>query len=400
MTDSQAPHQPYTLAFDARVREVDGCDVVLEETYFYPEGGGQPADRGSIDGVEVVDVQPAGEAIVHTCTIEPNIEIGDRVACRIDQAFRTYCMRLHTASHALYGAGRRVLDDIGYGGFGIDETKARIDFETSSTIDDGVLIDLERLVNQTVWESREVLWKTYPRKEALDRPEIAFNAKTEEGLTGDTIRVVTIAGDDGAPWDIAACGGTHVSNTREIGPVTILGRSNPGEGLTRVELAVGSVGIDQRAAERRALFEAAELAGTAATDLPQEVARLQATIDEYSGQVDALRQELAQTRVAALEEQVVDKNGARWLVGAVGDLDPNALGTAARDAVGTTADVVALLGEDDHTVLVVAATAVDAAAVVEAVTREFGGGGGGSSEFAQGGGIPASPTEIVQFLRE
>ncbi len=68
-------------------------------------------------------------------------------------------------------------------------------------------------------------WEEIPRDEALDRDDIAFNTKTEEGIEGETVRVVTIE-----DWDVAACGGIHVGNTREIGPVTVLGRSNPGEG--------------------------------------------------------------------------------------------------------------------------------------------------------------------------
>lgn len=227
MAPSKAPDDPETLTFDATVEE-GGEKIVLSETYFYPAGGGQPADRGTLGGCEVLDVQTIDGDVVHT--IEGEIESRTTVTGEIDPEFRRYCMRAHTASHILYGAGRKLFEDLGYGGFGITSEKIRVDFRTSSQIDDETLVELEQLVNRCIWESRNVTWNRMPRAEALDRDDIAFNTKTEEGITGETVRVVEID-----CWDVAACGGTHVPNTRRIGSVSVLDRSNPGEGLTRVE---------------------------------------------------------------------------------------------------------------------------------------------------------------------
>ncbi|MFC6726921.1 hypothetical protein ACFQE1_21590, partial [Halobium palmae] len=180
----------------------------------------------------------------HELAEDPGVEVGDRVAGVVDDDFRTYAMRAHTASHVLYGAGRLVLDDLGYAGFDIGSEKVRVDFETSTEIDDATLAELERLVNRAVWDSRGVTWEEVPVEEARERDGIAFNTKTEEGVMADDemVRVVTVgpvdSEDDGVAWDVAACGGTHVSNTNEVGPVEVLDRSNPGEGVTRVEFAV------------------------------------------------------------------------------------------------------------------------------------------------------------------
>jgi len=253
MTGTNAPAEPYTTRFGATVERIDGREVVLSETYFYAESGGQPADRGAIAGHDVVDVQYGDGGVVHTLAEAADLSPGETVTGRIDEQFRTYCMRAHTASHVLYGAGRRLLDDLGYGGFDISPEKVRVDFTTSTEIDDETLFELERLVNRAVWESRPVSWNTHPEEDALELDGIAFNTKTEEGITGETVRVVTV-GENGrgeGPWDRAACGGTHVENTREIGPVTVLERSNPGEGLTRVEFAVGEPGIERRIAEKK-----------------------------------------------------------------------------------------------------------------------------------------------------
>ncbi|MDX1748445.1 MAG: alanine--tRNA ligase-related protein, partial [Halobacteriales archaeon] len=309
MTGSRASADPETTDFETTIVSVEGHEVTLQETYFYPEGGGQPADRGTIGGVLVSDVQTIDGDVVHTLEEAPAFEEGDTVVGAVDPAFRRYCMRSHTASHVLYGAGRRLLEDLGYGGFGITDEKVRVDFTTSTDVDDETLVELERLVNRTVWDSRAVSWETLPKEEALGKDEIAFNTKTEEGIAGDSVRVVTVE-----DWDIAACGGTHVRNTREIGPVTVLSRSNPGEGLTRVEIAVGPPGIGRRSEEKRALLAASRAAGTGPTDLPAEITRLREETERLEAQVTDLEAAMASAKVEELRDDVVETDGAEWLV--------------------------------------------------------------------------------------
>jgi len=403
MAGTRAPAEPYNTRFEAVVEQVDGRNVVLAETYFYAESGGQPADRGTLAGYDVVDVQHDRGEVVHTLAEEPDVAAGDHVAGRIDEAFRTYCMRAHTASHVLYGAGRRVLDDLGYGGFDISEEKVRVDFTTPTEIDDDVLLELERLTNRAVWESCPVTWETYPREKALELDLIAFNTKTEEGVTGDTVRVVTVEGTEGGdiPWDVAACGGTHVSNTREIGPVTVLERSNPGEGLSRVEFAVGPRAIERRVEEKAAAFDAAAALGTNVDDLPAEVHRLQSELADAEDELADLREELVARQLRGLRGDTVERDGGSWLVGSVEGMGPNDLKETAADLVGVDVDVAVLAGRDGRTFVVTAAgDGFDAAAVVDEITAEFGGGGGGSPDAAQGGGIDAPPEDVVETLRE
>jgi len=408
---SLASADPAVRTFTATVESVDDRRVVLEETYFYAEGGGQPADRGTIDGIDVTDVQHGDGDIVHELAETPDFEAGDSVEGVVDDAFRTYCMRAHTASHLLYGAGRRVLDDLGYGGFDISaepvedgktgatvEGKVRVDFATSTEIDDATLVELERLTNRAVWDSLDVTWEQLPREEALAREDVAFNTKTEEGITGDTVRIVTIE-----DWDVAACGGTHVRSTNDVGPITVLERSNPGEGLTRVEFTVGVPAIDRRAEERERAMTAAAALDTRVTDLPDAVARLQDERDDLRGELDDLREELVDARLAELREDTVERDGARWLVGTLPGLDANGLADRAQSVVGDGAsavDVVALVGAEGQYLAVATTGDVDAGAIVEGVTEEFGGGGGGSPTVAQGGGLGADADAIVAFLRE
>lgn len=393
---SRAPADPYTTTFTATVDAVDGTTVRLDRTYFYAESGGQPADRGRIDGVDVLDVQYAADGrVVHELATAPSVEPGEEVEAAVDPEFRTYCMRAHTASHVLYGAGRRLLEDLGYGGFDIGEEKARVDFATTTDVDDELLVELERLTNRAVWASHDVRWEQMGRESALEREDIAFNTKTEEGIDGETVRVVTV--DD---WDVAACGGTHVRNTREIGPVTVLDRSNPGEGLTRVEFAVGPRAIQRRATERSRAMRAARALETSVDDLPGAVDRLQGEYAELRAEFDELQETVVDSRIAALREEAVTKGDDRWLVGELSGLDANELAERAQDVVGEDLDVAALVSDDGAYLAVATAGSVDAADVVAEITDEFGGGGGGSPTVAQGGGLDADAGDVVASLRE
>ena len=388
MTSSLAPDDPETLAFDATV-DSGGSDVVLSKTYFYPEGGGQPADRGTVGGFDVLDVRETDGEVVHI--VDGSLEADRAVECAVDPQFRRYCRRAHTASHALYGAGRRLLDDLGYGGFGIGEEKVRVDFTTSTDIDDGTLLELERLVNRCVWESREVTWERLPREEALDREDVAFNTKTEEGITGETVRVVEIDG-----WDVAACGGTHVRNTRDIGPVTVLERSNPGEGLTRVEFAVGPAGIDRRIAEKGAALAAAGTLGTGVGSLPEETERLQSRLSDLAAERDELRDRLLDDAVAEVTDDAFERGERRWAAGVV-EADANVLAERVRDRPDDV-DVLVLVSPGGQ--LAVGTDGdPEAGDVIDELTGEFGGGGGGSPTVAQAGGLGADGEAVVAHLR-
>ena len=420
MTASRAPAEPAVREFESTIETLDGREITLEETYFYAESGGQPADRGTLAGVVVEDVVDRDGDVVHVLADEPDVGVGDTVAGVVDDAFRTYCERAHTASHVLYGAARRITDELGYAGFDISSEKVRVDLTTDEPLDDEDLIELERLSNRAVWESRPVSWETMPEADARSIDDIAFNEKTEEGAMGgsEAIRVVTVDG-----WDVAACGGTHVSNTKEIGTVEVLDRSNPGEGVTRVEFAVGPTAIDRDAAVHAAALEASTAVDANVEGLVDAVERL---AEENERLEAALREARTDLLEATLREfPTVERDGTAWAVGTVEDADPNDLQEPATAVIdGGNVDVVAAVGPDPAPFVVVAADpeagsptdsdgadadgddpngndvgVVDAGDVVAAVTDEFGGGGGGSARFAQGGGLDADSETVVDWLR-
>ena len=269
MTGQRAAREPYTTRFETEVTAVDGRTVWLETSYFYGASDGQPADRGTIGDADVTDVRLDDGERAHVLAEEPSFGPGRRVLCSIDWSFRMYCMRAHTASHILYGAARRCLDSPTYAGLTIDEETVAVDLETEP-LDDETLIELDELVNRVVWESRPVSWESIPVATAREREDVVFDEeRSGAAVEKGRVRVVTIGDENdtghgmapstshstgGDPWDVAACGGTHVRNTREVGPVTVLGQSAVGDGRTRIELAVGPKAIERRSAEKRAVF--------------------------------------------------------------------------------------------------------------------------------------------------
>ena len=402
MTASLAPANPSVREFEATVDSVDGREVILEETYFYPASGGQPADRGTIAGTLLEEVREGDGEVVHVLADPAELEAGETVSCVVDDSFRTYCARAHTASHVLYGAARRICVDLGYAGFDISPEKVRVDLTTDEPLDDADLVELERLSNRAVWESRSVSWETLPEADARALDGIAFNEKTEEGaMSGhEEVRVVTVEG-----WDVAACGGTHVGNTAEIGPIAALDRSNPGEGVTRVEFAVGPTAIDRIADVHTAALEAATTLDTNVDGLAGSVDRLVEEADRLEAELRDTRATLLRSRLASLPTTRID--GATWAIGAVADAEPNDLREPANAIVAGAdeagPDALAAVGTGPAPFVVVAAApdaGINAGETVDAITDAFGGGGGGGATFAQGGGLDADSETVVAWLRE
>ncbi len=335
-----------------------------------------------------------GETI-HILATVPGFEAGEAVTGRIDEEFRTYCMRAHTASHLMYGAGRKLFEDPGYGGFDISSEKGRLDFETDHNPDDVNAVTFERMVNEVVWDSRNVTWEEMDSERARQRDDVVFNV-TDDGELSDTVRVVEI--DE---WDIAACGGTHVKNTDEIGPISVLDVSNPGSDLIRVEYAVGHTAIQTRIDDRKNAERAADVLNTSVNDLPERATSLVQENGSLTEEIDQLHERLLEERLTTLADEAVSKNGDDWLVGEVEGMGPNDVSERVRKLAGDAGDVIALTGVNGSSFMVVATTGEpDASEIIDDVTAEFGGGGGGGSTFAQGGGLDEEPTTIVEYLRE
>ncbi|MBI4472484.1 MAG: alanyl-tRNA editing protein [Acidobacteria bacterium] len=234
MTDFLYMTDSYMREFNARVVRVDGNSVILDQTAFYPSGGGQPCDLGRLrwEGGEanVVAVKKEGAEAVHTISggLPP---AGVDVQGILDWDRRYALMRTHTALHMLCGV---IFRDFGsqVTGSNMEPLKARMDFELE-TLTPTFCQDIEERVNREIQAARPVTIRILPRAEAFQIPDL-IRTKINllpEGI--EEIRVVNIEG-----LDIQADGGTHVANTQEAGRINVVGHENKGKINKRLRITL------------------------------------------------------------------------------------------------------------------------------------------------------------------
>jgi len=230
---------PYMREFDARVLQTTELEnrfgIVLDQTAFYPAGGGQPADTGIIRGrggeAKIVDVQTSKGVITHVANeITGKIEQGEQVKGVIDWDRRFTLMRNHTAAHLMAEAIRRATGvTIEIVGSGLDVDKVRLDLAHEGSLGPQ-LPEIERVANSVVRENRTVEIKMMPRAEAEKYVEKFHESLKTLPPQVQNVRIVEVK-----DWHACACGGTHVKSTGEIGAVRVLRRMSKGKGVERIE---------------------------------------------------------------------------------------------------------------------------------------------------------------------
>jgi len=380
------------MNFETKVKEVEGSKVILENTYFHPEEGGQPPDKGTLGGYEVKDVQKEGEDIVHHLK-DHDLEVGDEVEGKIEEDFRYTCMRGHTGAHIVYGAGREVMGKVSYAGFDIGEKKARIDFETDTHIDKGKLLKLEELCNKIILENRPVRWKILDREEIESSDEIAFAKKIPDG---EKVRIIEVEN-----WDRGVCSGTHLENTLEVGRIRVEGKKKLQEGVTRIIFSFGEEALRRVYREERSVLRALEALDTNKRDLPKEIRQLQDKLVELEEKVERLKSEKIERELEEFER--FEREGFDVLLQTVSTEDSEMLSHKAKDEVGDD-EVMVIINERESLSLVVGVGKnvedISANDLIQAMSQEFGGGGGGTSDFAQCGGFGTEVEKLKEFLIE
>ena len=382
------------MEFEAMVLEVfereEGYDVVLDQTMFYPEGGGQPADHGTLSTddatVQVTDVQLVGDVVVHRADGDPGT--GEFVRGTVDSRRRRSHMRHHTATHLVGHAAREVLGDhIRQAGAQKGTESARLDVKHYESITREEVRDIERIANEYVMANESVDQEWVDRNDA--EAKYGFDIYQGGVPEGEQIRLIH------AEEDTQACGGTHVSQTGEIGTIKILGTERIQDGVIRLTYAAGDAAIRATQETEDALREAAEILDVSPPDVPETAERFFDEWKERGKRVEQLKEELAQARASgATSGEEVDVAGTTAVVQRLdGDMDElrataNALVDDGKIAViGSGADgaqFVVAVPEDVN---------VDAGDVVGELAQRVGGGGGGPPDFAQGGGPDASALE-------
>jgi misacylated tRNA(Ala) deacylase len=230
MTDLLYLRDAYVDQFDAQVVAVDGSRVTLDRTAFYPTGGGQPHDTGTLDGLAVVDVVKQGPDVWHVLDGQAP-PVGATVRCALDWERRHKLMRTHSALHVLYGViwnewGKPVT------GGNMEPLEARMDF-AFDPLPDGFATRVAELVNAEIRADRPIAISFLPRDTAVEDEDLI---RTKVNLIPDSVqevRVVDIVG-----LDKQADGGTHVHTTDEVGRIRVIKTENKGKGFKRVRLEV------------------------------------------------------------------------------------------------------------------------------------------------------------------
>ncbi len=384
--------EPRKTSFKSKVKSVEDKKVVLDQTYFHPEEGGQPPDKGILGGYEVKDVQKEGDDIVHHLE-DHDLSVGETVKGQIDEDFRHTCMRGHTGAHIVYGAGREVMGDVDYAGFDITEKKARIDFETDAHVDREKLLKLEELCNRIILEDRPVRWKLFGKKEVEDSDDIAFAKEIPEG---EKVRVIEVE-----DWDLGVCSGTHLENTLEVGRIRIEGKKKLQEGVTRINFSFGEEALKRDHREKRKVLRAVKALETNTEDLPTEIERLQRRLERMEGKIEDLESEMIERQLENFEKYECD--GFDVLVQAVSTENTEMLSHKAKDDVKED-EVMVILNERETISAVVGVGGkvenISANRIIQKLSEEFGGGGGGTEEFAQGGGFAGNPEKIKDHIIE
>jgi len=216
----------YQKEFDATVTAIKGNNIILDQTCFFPKGGGQLGDTGEINGIKVLDTIKRGDDIVHVLESEPNFKVGDVVHGKIDWNRRYMMMRMHTAAHVISEMINRDFNAL-ITGNQLDIDQSRIDYNTESFDREGIMKSCEN-ANEIIQKDLPVKIYFMKREEAMKIQKITKLANALPPQV-EELRIVEIEG-----VDMQADGGTHVKSLKEIGEIEIVKLENKGKNNRRL----------------------------------------------------------------------------------------------------------------------------------------------------------------------
>ncbi|MCL2549345.1 MAG: alanine--tRNA ligase [Methanimicrococcus sp.] len=384
--------EPERMEFEAVILDALDDYVVLDNTYFYPEGGGQEADHGMMMAgtfvYDVIDVQMYNGIVVHKLDVSEKellINRGDMVIGQVDKKRRMAHSRHHTATHIINDAARKVLGNhIWQAGAQKTETRARLDISHYKHITQEELNEIEMLANKTVMESKKVNFEMLERTDAEQK--YGFGLYQGGIPPGKTLRIVKVGSD------IEACGGTHCLNTGVIGPIKILRTERIQDGVERLEYAVGDAAVTAIQEMERLLRDSAETLSIQPEILPQTVDRFFEEWKEFQKENEKLKEEVAGARMVRMLQASENINGFSVVVNVTKGESIDTMRMVAVEILKTENAVAILLSENDGVKAVAAcgkaavAKGLKAGDLVKLMSQAVGGGGGGRPDLAMGGG--------------
>lgn len=389
MTERLYYTDPYLREFDATVIETVDADgrpgIVLDRTAFYPSSGGQPFDTGTLQDVRVVDVVDEDDGrLVHIVERAP---AGAAVHGHIDWERRFDHMQQHTGQHVLSAAFDRLFG-VRTESFHLGAESATIDLARELSARE--IADAESAANAVVWEDRPVAIRF------ADAAEAATLGLRKASARAGTLRLIDVE-----DFDLSACGGTHVARTGAIGIIALAGAERF-RGGSRVTFLCGARALAGYRTLRDAVAGSVRVLSVAPAELPSAIERLQADGREQRRHVKDLGTRLAGFEANAMADAAEEVAGIRVVLRAVPDADANVLKLIASRVASRAGHAAVLVGDTPPLPIVVARAAdaeIDAGRLLRAIVERHGGKGGGRPELAQGGGITATPDEVLASAR-
>ena len=380
--------------------------VVVAETPFYPEGGGQVGDRGVIEAesgaiLEVLDTRKSDGAIIHVGRLlrgeRREFERGRRVTLKIDRVRREAAMLNHSATHILHYALRELLGSgVHQAGSLVAPDRLRFDFAHQGPVSAGDLETIEEEINARIRENAEVRTDEMAYDEAIKAGALAFFGDKY----GDRVRVVRM-GD----FSVELCGGTHVARTGDVGFFKLESESGVAAGVRRIEAVTGQGALEAIRRREKILEEMASHLGARDAQALERLEKLLAREKELERKLRALEQKLASGAAgASAEETLREVGGIKLVTRKVEGVEARALREVADRLRQKHRSCVVALGSvlgDDKVALLVAVTPdltarIKAGDIIKQIAPIIGGSGGGRPDFAQAGG--KNPSKLDEAL--
>lgn len=395
-TDLQVQAKVIAIMMDNKMVEAaeEGsvCQVILDRTPFYAESGGQVSDQGKLTAeklegtIEDVSKAPHGQHVHTVRLVQGTLSKGMTVNATVDKQVRADIEKNHTATHLLHKALKIVLGDhVNQAGSLVAPDRLRFDFSHFGTIKPEELAEIERIVNQQVWDNSKLAITHQSLDEAKAMGAMALFGEKY----GDVVRVVQIS-----DFSLELCGGCHVKTTAEIGLFKLLTESGIGSGVRRIEAVTGRHAYQYMDDQLRVLQQSADLLKTKPADLMTRIESTLSQMKELNREIDVLRSKLSRVEAGNLQDQVKHINGVNVLSSRVDGMGMDALRSMADDIKTKLGSAVIMLASPvDGKVNIVTAVTKDliekgyhAGKIAKEVASICGGGGGGRPDMAQAGG--------------
>ena len=363
--------------------------LVLDNTPFYAESGGQSGDKGEITvagGTFVVaDTQKLGNAVAHYGTANGEINVGESAKAVIDSSRREAIKKNHSATHLIHAALRNVLGEhVGQKGSLVESDKFRFDFSHYEGVTAEQIKQVELQVNQQIQRNLPLVTEVMAIDDAKAKGAMALFGEKYD----DEVRVVTM-GD----YSIELCGGTHVNSTGDIGLFKIISEAGIAAGVRRIEAVTGLAAVEHVHSLETTIQSAANVLKAEPAALVEKVEQAVAKSKQLEKELRQLQDKLASQQGSNLTEQVKVVNGINTLIVNLGAADPKSLRGLVDDLKNKLGSVVMLLvASNDQKVSLIAGVTKDLVGkiksgdLVNAAASEVGGKGGGRPDMAQAGG--------------